>query len=108
LNRYFVSQSSEFCRHNPLKGTTTSNTEGSRIFLNRLSPESFGYTLVDYLMTLRLILITYGEMESIGHGSFFEVLSLHTNLFLKEIKALRVTGVLANVRTGYHFNTDRK
>jgi hypothetical protein len=46
LYRYFVSQSSEFCRHNPLKGTATSNTKGKRIFRYRLSPETFGYTLV--------------------------------------------------------------
>jgi len=44
--RSFVSQSSEFCRHNPLKGTETSNTKGKRIFRYRFSPETFGYTLL--------------------------------------------------------------
>jgi len=34
LYRYFVSQSSEFCRHNPLYCC---------LFLYRLSPETFGY-----------------------------------------------------------------
>jgi hypothetical protein len=32
LCHYFVSQSSEFCFHNPLKRTATSNTKGKRIF----------------------------------------------------------------------------
>jgi hypothetical protein len=31
LYRYFVTQSSEFCRHSPLKGTAASNTKGTRI-----------------------------------------------------------------------------
>jgi hypothetical protein len=43
---YSVSQSSEFCRHNPLCCFSTSNTKGKRIFRYRLSPETFGYTLV--------------------------------------------------------------
>jgi len=30
-----------FARHNPLKGTATSNVKGKRIFRYRLSPESF-------------------------------------------------------------------
>jgi len=35
-----------------LKGTVTSNTKGKRIFLYRLSPETFGYTFVcTYLLT---------------------------------------------------------
>jgi len=46
LCRYFVSQSSEFCRHNPLCCFSTSNTKGKRVFRYRLSPETFGYTLV--------------------------------------------------------------
>jgi hypothetical protein len=32
LYRYFVSQSSEFCRHNPLCYFSTSNTKGKRVF----------------------------------------------------------------------------
>jgi hypothetical protein len=40
-----VSQSSEFCRHNLLKGTVTSSTKGERIFRYGLSPETFGYYL---------------------------------------------------------------
>jgi hypothetical protein len=46
LCRYFVSQSSEFCRHNPLYCFTTSNTKGKRISRCRFSPETFGYTIV--------------------------------------------------------------
>jgi hypothetical protein len=41
LYRYFVSQSSEFCRHNPLCCFSTSNTKNKRIFRYRLSPETF-------------------------------------------------------------------
>jgi hypothetical protein len=46
LYRYFMSQSSEFCRHNHLCCFSTSITEGKRIFRYRFSPETFGYTLV--------------------------------------------------------------
>jgi hypothetical protein len=46
LYHYFVSQSSEFCCHNPLYCFSMSNTKGKRIFRYRLSPETFGYTLV--------------------------------------------------------------
>jgi hypothetical protein len=48
LYRYFVSQSNEFCHHNPLCCFSTSNTKGKRIFRYQLSPETFGYTLVQY------------------------------------------------------------
>jgi hypothetical protein len=55
--RYFVSQSSEFCRHNPLCCFSMSNTKGKRIFLYRLSPETFGYSLISWrkLTTCRLL-----------------------------------------------------
>jgi hypothetical protein len=46
LYRYFVSKSSQFCRHNTLCCFWTSNTKGKRIFRYRLSPETFEYTLV--------------------------------------------------------------
>jgi hypothetical protein len=42
----FVSQSSEFCRHNPLCCFSTSVYCCQRIFRYRLSPETFRYTLV--------------------------------------------------------------
>jgi hypothetical protein len=45
--RYFVSQSSEFCRHNPLCCFSTSVYCCKRLFRYRLSPETFGYTLVE-------------------------------------------------------------
>jgi hypothetical protein len=32
LYRYFMGQSSEFCRHNPLKGIATSNIKGKHIY----------------------------------------------------------------------------
>jgi hypothetical protein len=48
LYRYFIYQSNEFYRHNPLCCFSTSNTKCKRIFRYRLSPETFGYTLVHY------------------------------------------------------------
>jgi hypothetical protein len=44
LYRYFVSQSSEFCRHNPFCCFSTSVC--CCLFRYRLSPETFGYILV--------------------------------------------------------------
>jgi hypothetical protein len=46
LYRYFVSQSSEFCRHNPLCCLSTSVYYCCCLFRYRLSPENFGYTFV--------------------------------------------------------------
>jgi len=46
LYRYFVSQCSEFCRHNPLCCSSTSVYSCKCIFRYQLSPETFGYTLV--------------------------------------------------------------
>jgi len=46
LHLYFVSQSSEFCRHNPLCCFSTSVYCCKRAFRYQLSPETFGYTLV--------------------------------------------------------------
>jgi hypothetical protein len=46
LYRYFVSQSSEFYRHNPLCYFSMGITKGKYIFRYRLSSETFGYTLV--------------------------------------------------------------
>jgi hypothetical protein len=43
---YFMSQSSEFCRHNHLCCFFTSNTKGKHIFRYRLSLETFGYPFV--------------------------------------------------------------
>jgi len=53
LCRYFVSQSSEFCRHNPFCCFSTSVYCCKHIFRYRLSPETFGYTLV-YVCSLWL------------------------------------------------------
>jgi hypothetical protein len=46
LYRYFVSQSSEFCRYNPLCYFSTSVYRCKHILRYRLSPKTFGYTLV--------------------------------------------------------------
>jgi hypothetical protein len=48
LYRYFVSQSSEFCRHNPLRCFSTSVNCSCCLFIYRLSPETFGHTLVNW------------------------------------------------------------
>jgi len=45
LYRYFESQSSEFCRHNPLFCFSTSVYCCCYLFRYRLGPETFGYTL---------------------------------------------------------------
>jgi hypothetical protein len=50
----FVSQSSEFCRHNHLCCFSTTNSKGKHIFPYRLSPETFGYTLVSRLVYPRV------------------------------------------------------
>jgi hypothetical protein len=46
IYRYFMSQSSEFFRHNPLCSISTSVYCCKHIFHYRLSPETFGYTPV--------------------------------------------------------------
>jgi len=47
LYRYFASQSNEFCLHNPLCCFSTS-VYCCCLLRYRLSPETFGYTLVYY------------------------------------------------------------
>jgi hypothetical protein len=56
LYRCFVSQSSEFCRHDSLCFFSTSVCCCTRIFRYRLSPETFGYTLVCCDTDVRMIL----------------------------------------------------
>jgi hypothetical protein len=46
FHRYFVSQSSEFCRHKPLYCFSTNVYFYKRTVSLRLGPETFGYTLV--------------------------------------------------------------
>jgi len=46
LYHYFVNQSSDFCRHNPLCCFSTSVYCCKGPFRYRLSPETCGYTLV--------------------------------------------------------------
>jgi hypothetical protein len=60
LYRYFVSQSSEFCRHNPLCCFSTSVYCRKRIFHYRISPETFGYTCPEQV-------ITGGEAQTFCH-----------------------------------------
>jgi hypothetical protein len=53
LYRYFVSQSSEFCRRNPLCCFSTSVYYCCCLFRYGLSPETFGYTVVTNSMEHR-------------------------------------------------------
>jgi hypothetical protein len=48
LYRYSVNQPNKFCRHNPLCCFTMSVYCCKHIFRYRLSPETFGYTLVEW------------------------------------------------------------
>jgi hypothetical protein len=54
--RYFVSQSREFCRHNPLCCFSTSVYCCCCLFRNGLSPETFGYTFVYLQVFITLLL----------------------------------------------------
>jgi len=49
-----MSQSREFCLRNPLCCFSTTNTKGKLIFRYRLSPETFGYTLVSNIKGKRM------------------------------------------------------
>jgi hypothetical protein len=53
LYRYFASQSSEFCRHNTLY-CFSSSVCCCCLFRYRLSPETFGYTIV-FLVKCRIV-----------------------------------------------------
>jgi hypothetical protein len=64
LYRYFVSQSSEFCRHNPLCCFSTSDTKGTCIFSYRLSPKTFGCTLVLFVKN-RIFNLTLSSVVSV-------------------------------------------
>jgi hypothetical protein len=63
--RYFVSQSSEFCRHNPLYYLSTGVYCCKDIFCYRLSLETFGYTLVHFKLSHRVVTIPsfIGELQ---------------------------------------------
>jgi len=72
LYRYFVSQSSEFCRHNPLCCFSTSNTKDKCAFRLLLSPETFGYTLVFFWFVFKSEIL--GVCFVISY-QFFELLN---------------------------------
>jgi hypothetical protein len=55
LYRYFISQSSEFCRHNPLGCFWTCVRCCKRIIRYRLSPETFGYTLTQDVVPTKIL-----------------------------------------------------
>jgi hypothetical protein len=68
LYRYFVSQSSEFCCHNPLCCFSTSVYCCKFIIRYRFSPETYGYTLVNKVklslyLTKHHAMKTYWGME---------------------------------------------
>jgi len=72
LYRYFVSQSSEFCRHYYLCCFSTSNTKGKRIFRYRLSPETFGYTHICSSVLGFFFFLT--KLLDLGNMSFLVVI----------------------------------
>jgi hypothetical protein len=61
LYHYFVSQSSEFCHHNPLCCFSTSVYCCKLVFRYRLSPETFGYTLVHSCLCRSYIVLRRSE-----------------------------------------------
>jgi hypothetical protein len=65
LYRYFVTQSSEFCRHNPLCCFSTS-VFCCCLFRYRLSPETFGYTFVWLSVFLLLLNIVCFSLLSLS------------------------------------------
>jgi hypothetical protein len=75
LYRYFVSQFSEFCRHNPLCCFSTSVCCCKRIFRYRLSPETYGYTVI-YVGYMKSILVQYKL-----HGEYHFVCLCQSELF---------------------------
>jgi hypothetical protein len=64
LYRNFVSQYSEFCRHNPLCCFSTSVYFCKRIFCYRLSLETFGYTLIALPKMLPIVCFPNTEQKS--------------------------------------------
>jgi len=64
LYRYFMSQSSEFCRHNPLCCFSTSVY--CYWFRYRHSPETFGYTLVYKFETVIFMLDSFSFHRNVA------------------------------------------
>jgi hypothetical protein len=93
LYRYFVSQSSEFCSHNPLCCFTTS-VYCCCLFRYRLSPETFGYTLVHFTVEdiPRFILLAFriGHLVTIYYSQNFVTLFFRTINLIKtsEVKVV--------------------
>jgi hypothetical protein len=77
LYHYFVSQSSEFCRHNPLCCFSTSNTKDKHIFRYRFSPETSEYTLVHQVRIMHACLYCIKSKFS----SYFQRKSLLRTFF---------------------------
>jgi hypothetical protein len=77
LYRYFVSQSSMFCCHNTLCCFSTSVYCSKCIFRYRLSPETFGYTLVfgRYLNIISTLESRY--IRSIIYINSFKMINMH-------------------------------
>jgi hypothetical protein len=57
--RYFMNQSSEFCRHKPSCCFSTSVYSCCCLFRYRLSPETFGYTLVSWFFFLFFLFLFF-------------------------------------------------
>jgi len=86
LYRYFVSQSSEFCRHNPL--CCFSMSVCCCLFRYQLSPETFGYTLIAYIKVLfqHLSGVTEDSYNTTHKYSYFSGQDSHPKLTEYKLK----------------------
>jgi hypothetical protein len=88
LDRYFVSQSSEFCRNNSLCCFSTRVNCCYCLYRYRFSPETFGYTLVYWLLTVIMgkMKVSFAEYDLKGHNLFCFIMCsflISCYLFLK-------------------------
>jgi hypothetical protein len=82
-----MSQSREFCRHNPLCCFSTSVYCCKRIFRYRLSPETFGYTLVRSHIThvVEKVTSNYRRIsQSVKFVSCINLVPLHVRMLLHQ------------------------
>jgi hypothetical protein len=86
LYRYFVSQSSEFCRHNHLCCFPTSVHCYKRTFYRLLSPETFGYTHVCFCVCV--CVCTYARTYE-GVSKSFRTGRLARELQMVQLSATR-------------------
>jgi len=86
LYRQFVSQSGEFCRHNPLCYFSTGVYCCKRIFRYRLSPETFGYTLVSAIQICQFI----PEPKLLPTNIVFNIPTLWSRVFERRMNPILI------------------